>query len=749
MIKNYYQQILNFLKSPDFLKSIIVTFGIVLPLIIGIQIDQISYLLSISIGVFLTSGSDVPGSRKHKSIGILIATLIALLTTIAITYVAPNPYLLVPTMSLLIFGISFISVYGFRASLISFSGLLAIVLSFAHPQVGQEILIQGLFIAIGGFWYLFLSAIFHPLLQKRQINKELSSCLQFTAQYIRIRGNLAIGEGKAEELKKELFELQTTINATHETLRELLLTERQSSGFSNYKRKQLLIFIELIDILELSMANPANYEKINSLFLEKPQYVRPFIDLVFQLSDRLDQMAIAMLENKKLSHKIDFNILIQLCEKTIQTYKNDIGLPEAREGALLLRNLLEYEENQIQKIDSIERVFYDLENQKNIGIRSKEGKQFITQQDYDLNILSENFSFKSPILKHSARLTIAMLLAYTIGTLFSLQNTYWILLTIVVIMRPGYTLTKKRSKHRLYGTLIGASIASLIVLINQNTYLFAFLAIVSLTLALSFIQKNYKTASVFITTSIVFIYTLINPDAFEVIQYRVVDTIIGAAIAFGAGTLLWPTWESESIQNTILKVLRANRKYLAQIDRYYHENSGLTDYKLARKEAFLEMGNLNAAFQRLSQEPKSQQHHVGKINEIVSINQTLLAAMASLGTYLINHKENEVSKDFEFIIKTIDLNLKQAIQRLLKKDQTGSISEDELELAHQHLEERFESLVSIRNQELAFEKTKPIDPQLRKRLQSTRLISDQMKWLVTISGNIKKVIESLESDLVK
>lgn len=468
MTKNYFQKIQNFLKSPDFLKSVLVTFGIVVPVLIGLKVEQLPYFLSISIGVFLTSSSDVPGSRKHKSIGILIASAIAVLSTIIVTYAAANLYLLLPVMAILIFGISYISVYGFRASLISFAGLLAIVLSFAHQQIGATIFINAMFIGIGGLWYLLLSSLFHPFLQKRQINNNLTECFQLTARYIQIRGKLAIAKQDEKQLKNDLYDLQVNINAIHESLRELLLNERQSSGFSNYKRKQLLIFIELIDILELSMANPANYEKINTLFKNQLHFVSPFIDLVFKLSNRLEEMAVTLQKGRKLEHRDDLEPMIQKCRDSIQVYVQEIKLPKAREGALLLHNLLDYEENQLQKIQSVERIFYDLENRESVGLKSKEGKQFITQQDYDPSILKENFSFKSPIFKHAARLTIAMLLGFGIGTYFSLNNTYWILLTIVVIMRPGYTLTKERSKHRLYGTLIGAAIAAVIVLITQK-----------------------------------------------------------------------------------------------------------------------------------------------------------------------------------------------------------------------------------------------------------------------------------------
>jgi uncharacterized membrane protein YccC len=55
---------------------------------------------------------------------------------------------------------------------------------------------------------------------------------------------------------------------------------------------------------------------------------------------------------------------------------------------------------------------------------------------------------------------------------------------------------------------------------------YAVLAFVSLVFAFALIQQNYKFAAALITISIIFVYS-INPDAFEVIQYRVIDTVIG------------------------------------------------------------------------------------------------------------------------------------------------------------------------------------------------------------------------------
>lgn len=147
------------------------------------------------------------------------------------------------------------------------------------------------------------------------------------------------------------------------------------------------------------------------------------------------------------------------------------------------------------------------------------------------------------MLRHALRLSLAIVFGFLIGSILDLKNAYWIVLTIIVIMRPNYGLTKERSKNRIIGTIIGAVIATIIILITQNTIVYMVLAVISLTFAFSLIQQSYKAGAAFITLNIVFVYALLDPNAFSVIQYRVIDTIIGAGIALLANYVVFPSWE--------------------------------------------------------------------------------------------------------------------------------------------------------------------------------------------------------------
>jgi uncharacterized membrane protein YccC len=145
------------------------------------------------------------------------------------------------------------------------------------------------------------------------------------------------------------------------------------------------------------------------------------------------------------------------------------------------------------------------------------------------------------MFRHSLRLTIAIVFAYLLGFIFDIQNTYWILLTVIVIMRPSYGLTKERSKsyhrHSHWCCCCCWYCAN-----HAKCVIYGILALVSLIFAFALIQQNYKFAAALITISIIFVYSFINPNAFEVIQYRVIDTIIGSTIAVAANYIL-TSWE--------------------------------------------------------------------------------------------------------------------------------------------------------------------------------------------------------------
>jgi len=408
---------------------------------------------------------------------------------------------------------------------------------------------------------------------------------------------------------------------------------------------------------------------------------------------------------------------------------------------LVLKNLYDYQEQLLQEIRAIRRVMANVNDGAKVSLKKQDSSAFLTIQEYSLNVLFQNFSLNSTMFRHSLRFTIAILFGYLLGLLFEIQNTYWILLTIIVIMRPSYGLTKKRSKDRIIGTLIGAAIAVGIVLLTQNVVVYAVLALVSLILAISLIQENYKSAAALVTISIVFVYSLINPNAFEVIQYRVIDTIIGATIAVVANYTLLPSWEVNNLKQVILNALKMNKKYLLATQALYQDTSQhKLSYNLARKGAFLAIGNLNAAFQRLTQDPKSKQKEFQLIYEIVTLSQTMISAIASIGNFVVNHKTTPASTEFNGLILKISDTLESAVYSLDETETNEIVNRETVEDAHEKLLDKYQQLSNLRDENIKQGNTE-IDTETLHGLQEAYLIANHMSWLKSLSENLLKATE--------
>lgn len=727
------QELQKFLKSSSFSRAILVGIAVSVPIVLGLQLGYFEIGLALCFGAFWSSPSDISGSFHRKKMGIIISAIMVTFITFVGGYLHYTTWITLPILGILGFGISYISVYGFRASLISFSGLLALVLSFAHDSKELEIYQYALLVGTGGLWYLLLAKIRHLLNPKAETEELLSETYALTASFIETRGKLIGPQQDRENLHASLLKLQSELTINHKTLREILILSRKSSGWSNYQDKRLLIFAQLIEMMETAIANPVNYDRMDILFGDHPQFIKIFQDLIFKMAHQLQSISKA--ENGK--GNLPANDEIRQCFEDVKVEISLLHETLDYSEYLMLQNLLEYQEKQFEKIKRIKWLLGDTDAMEIDFIDRKAAKGFVAPQDYDPKLLLRNFSFKSTIFRHSLRLAVTIMIGYTLGSLLPFQNPYWILLTIIVIMRPSYGLTKNRAKDRIIGTLIGGALAYGLVFIVQDVYAYGIMGVASLVIAISLIQKNSKASAIFVTLSVVFIYAILSDDILTVIQFRIIDTVVGAGLSYAAMLWLWPTWESVEIKESIKRSVEVNRDFFLEIKGYYELKGSIpTSYNLARKEAFLETSNLNSAFQRMAQEPKEKQKGADSIYELVVLNHTFLASLASLSTFIQHHQTTEASKQFRIASEQIEKNLELVIQCLIgnSQDVKNLFSENESLFKAQL---PVFNLIEIRNLRLD-------DKQTLRDLQEAHLVWDQLQWLFTLSGKMLKVAESVK-----
>ncbi|WP_035673416.1 FUSC family membrane protein [Flavobacterium sp. 83] len=731
-------RIRKFTDSTYFNNALKVTIASVIPVLLFSYFDKFEMGFTIALGAFFTYPSDIPSNLKHKINGVLVTAFLVAGLNLLVNMTHPYSWIFYPFLALLIFLLSMLSVYEKRATAVSFSALLAVSLAFAHLHTGWEMIQYSGLILVGGLFYLLISLIFHYLSPNRYIELEIAECIKLTAKYLKLRGDLwTINADKKAIIEKQLH-LQVELNTIRQNIREVLISSHTTSGSSNQNRKMLIVFISLIEILELALSTSFDHDKLHQKFDDHPKVLLTYQRLAYNLATSLKQVYKSVQNRTKYISKHNLLGDLNALQVAITEYENDLGKGAASEGVYMLTTMLQYAEKQVEKIKIVERAFTLAINSLDFKGKDKDLEKFLTPQYYPLSTLIENLSFSSTIFRHSLRITTTILIGFIIGNVLPFHNVYWILLTIIVIMRPGYGLTKQRSFHRIFGTILGGLIAFGVLTFIHNSIVISTLSILCMLLGFSFTQTNYKVSATFVTMYIVFIYGILTPNISDVIQYRILDTIVGAALAFFANHFLWPSWEFLNIPIYLEKSIKANENYLKEISVFYNKKGTIsTSYRLARKNAFIEIGNLMASFQRMVQEPKSKQKQLPQVYKLAILNHSLLSASASLGTYIQSHKTTSASEAFNVVVDTVIKNLDNAIALLKEND--SDIKES---LPKEDLAMRFTELKNIREKEL--KAGIPIDEEaFQLKMQEAQLVIEQLIWLTNLSENIVKTTKEL------
>lgn len=128
-----------------------------------------------------------------------------------------------------------------------------------------------------------------------------------------------------------------------------------------------------------------------------------------------------------------------------------------------LRKIMQMLEDMVVRIYTLHHYTrYDKKRIKGYKL-SKDYDSFVSTPDLDIELLKENFSFNSNHFRHALRVSIATTIGYILSFILKLDYSYWVLLTILVILKPTYSLSKQRNLHRLLGTVIGAAISFLVL----------------------------------------------------------------------------------------------------------------------------------------------------------------------------------------------------------------------------------------------------------------------------------------------
>ena len=223
----------------------------------------------------------------------------------------------------------------------------------------------------------------------------------------------------------------------------------------------------------------------------------------------------------------------------------------------------------------------------------------------DLLALRASAGTSSQFGRHAIRLAVVAALGVIIDQASGLPHGYWIVLTVLIVLRPDYSSTIYRGFQRAVGTVIGAGlgVATALLLHVGPAALVAAVG-VTMTIAYATVAVNYLLFAVFLTDFVVLLLALLGETAEHTAAARLIGTGIGAVLAL-IGYLVWPSWESESAHQKIARMFETQARYASLVLRAYVRPGWAepAEMRSAQLEARRERLEAEASADRLADEP--------------------------------------------------------------------------------------------------------------------------------------------------
>lgn len=654
------QKIRYFLFSQYLADGIRTTLEIVLPVIILAQFGYLEAGFSVALGALCVSIADAPGPVEHKKNGMLYGNLFVFLMALLTGFFNGNALAMGILVGASSFFFTMISVYGARAAAVGTAALLAMILRMTKISSPMESLEEALMILAGGIWYLLVALIFFRFTPYRPAQRSLGECIHETAEYLKIKGELYDVNTSFEEEYRKLLSQQVIVTEKQDGVRELLYKNRELTKETTRQGKILILtFSDLMDLYEQINATWYDYESLRNSYMDTGILSDVSI-ILHRLADELDAIGLSIQSNRKYEKTYDLIGALNAMKLKVDE------LQKTGRSTLVLKKVIVNLRTLGEKIDDVARYFDAGFHENRKMFSNAEYKKFVSHQQIDWSLFVNNLHLESATFRHSIRMMLTCLIGYWVTEIVSYGNhSYWVLLTTIVILKPGFGLTKERNAQRLVGTVAGAIIGLVITyFIHNRDVLFGIIVFFMLG-TYSFQRINYRVMVIFTTPYVIILFNLLGLKTWAVAEERLIDTAFASLLAFLANYLLFPHWESKHISSYLNGVLKANIGYLRMLKEVLSGNQvSVLEYKLARKELFVSISNLSAAFHRMLAEPSNKQKSSKEIYQFVVLNHVLSSNVASLSAHILQGQTVKASKESLIKVQTCINHLEDTLKRL-------------------------------------------------------------------------------------
>jgi uncharacterized membrane protein YccC len=189
---------------------------------------------------------------------------------------------------------------------------------------------------------------------------------------------------------------------------------------------------------------------------------------------------------------------------------------------------------------------------------------FRARIDTARQLMLAHASTRSVWLRNSLRWAVGLALAVLVGQLADLQNSFWIVLGTMSVLRSSALSTSATIASALLGTLAGIVLGGLIVVAvgGDRSVLWAVLPLAVLLAAYAPQAISFAAGQGAFTIVVLVLFNLIHPAGWRVGLVRVEDVAVGAAVSLLVGLLLWPRGATTILRGAVGAAYDGAARYL-------------------------------------------------------------------------------------------------------------------------------------------------------------------------------------------
>ncbi|HEX7937257.1 MAG TPA: FUSC family membrane protein [Paraburkholderia sp.] len=561
----YSVEIKKFLYSQYFYGGLRIAVGVSLPAVLCLIVFHNRELgFTIATGALGACVVDMPGPLKYKHNEMLACSVIGFLSALATGLATVNSVALWCTVVPLTFLLSLIVVYGNRWPQISFATLFMMIMTLEEHFTPGQALVNASWILVGGLWYTYWSTAVSRWMMHRIEQQALAECVFACADYLLARAAFYDLDNDLDECYRNLVDKQIAAVERQDAARDIVLRNlpKLKSGKLEPRRTMLFnLFINTVDLHELFVGAHTDYPLVRNTFGGTDLLVF-YRDLIRKAAADLEEIGLAVLQNHAPRARVNVKAELRAIEFEIEVMRKQELPAKNPEAYSAVSSTFRRIWSATRLIDKMRKSLTSEPGTTETELRLDQAlSRFVSSRRVPFGQIFSNLTMASPSFRHALRVTIAVAVGFWLGRLLPLTNAYWIVMTTVIILKPGYSLTKQRNGQRIVGTLIGCAASIALMIFVKEPHILLVVMFASMVMSYSLLLFNYTASVVFTSSYVLLMFHLLAPGSMRIIGERAIDTVVGCAIAIAASHL-FPYWEYRLMGKLVNNVISATRQFL-------------------------------------------------------------------------------------------------------------------------------------------------------------------------------------------